>query len=87
MTEFLVRIDGEEFVVSAFSKRAAWEAALAEALLMSARGELEGDDVSIEVLSMREVKKHHVPVYLPRRIQYSQVLQEVEALRAKGAKA
>ncbi|BAD84604.1 hypothetical protein TK0415 [Thermococcus kodakarensis KOD1] len=78
---YLIIIDGEQFMVEAPHVLAAWGVAIAQAALMLHEGRLRSEDVEIYVFSEREAKREGVPVIFPKRLNRLEVLQKVESLR------
>ncbi|WP_297468189.1 hypothetical protein [Thermococcus sp.] len=84
MTEYLIIIDSEQFLVEAPHRLMAWEVALAKAALMHHHDELADDNVTIEVLSMKEARKEGLGLFA-ERLDRLEVLEEFERLRFEEA--
>ena len=82
MSEYLIVIEGEQFVVDAPHVLAAWEVAFAQAALMRHEGLLPQEEIEVSVFSMREVKRRGIPVLFPKRLNRLDVLKKVEEVRA-----
>lgn len=85
MTEYLILIDGELFLVEAPHRLMAWEVALAKAALMKRNGELLDDEVSIEVLDKKEAKRAGISALFAERLDRLSVLEEFERARLEEA--
>ena len=82
MSEYLIVIDGEQFLVEAPHVLAAWEVAFAQAALMRHEGRLRAEEVEVSVFSMKEAKKQGIPVLFPEKLDRLEVLRKVEEVRA-----
>ena len=81
MTEYLIVIEGEQFITEAPHVLAAWEVAFAQAALMLHEGQLRSEEVEINVFSEREAKREGIPIIFPKRLNRLEVLKRVEDLR------
>ena len=82
MTEYLVIIEGEQFLVEAPHVLAAWEVAFAQAALMRHEGLLSGEEIEVSVFTLKEAKKQGIPILFPKRLDRLEILRKVEEVRA-----
>ena len=82
MSEYLIVIEGEQFLVEAPHVLAAWEVAFAQAALMRHEGRLRAEEVEVSVFTLREARKQGIPVLFPEKLDRLEVLRRVEEVRA-----
>jgi len=82
MSEYLIIIDGEQFLVEAPHVLAAWEVAFAQAALMRHEGRVKAEEVEVSVFTLREARKQGIPVLFPEKLDRLEVLRKVEEVRA-----
>ncbi len=82
MSEYLIIIEGEQFLVEVPHILAAWEVAFAQAALMRHEGRLRAEEVEVSVFSLKEVKREGIPMLFPKRLDRLEVLKRVEEVRA-----
>ena len=82
MTEYLIIIEGEQFITEAPHVLAAWEIAFAQAALMRYEGSLPQEEIEVSVFSLKEAERRGSPVIFPKKLDRLEVLKRVEEVQA-----